>query len=199
MDIDIDLPTSFKPKEIFDSVVVASTIRDDKIVRHQCGAYFQNMPVDEISGLAAIPYDKAEEYGFFKIDFLHVSILDQIKTKSEMRQLMAQPVNWSLLQQETVVSQLFQIKNHFDVVRRCKPSSIIELADVIAIIRPNKRKYLSAYCLDKQATRPYLYRHDGEDKSSFRKSHAIAYAHVVVLNMHLIERQINETQLSGTN
>lgn len=188
MDIDLDFPTNNNPLDIFPSAVVASMVKNDMLVKHPCGVYFQSMPVDEVTSLAAIPYDQAEQYGFFKIDFLHLSLLDNIASKDELRQLIKSPPVWDLLWQPQHTHKLFQMHKHFDVLNVVRPTSIEEVADCIALIRPGKKILLSEYLRDKYKTRPKLYRLSGEDKSSFKRSHAIAYALTIVIQLHLIDQ-----------
>ena len=87
MDIDLDLKTDFDPLELFDAVR-ASMIKNDDLIKHNVGVYFQSIPVDSMTGLAAIPYKQAEEEGYFKIDFLHLSLLDVFDSKEEIRELL---------------------------------------------------------------------------------------------------------------
>lgn len=187
-DIDLDFPTKYKPQDTFPAVVTASMIQSGRLTKHPCGCYFQHMPVDEVTGLAAIPYDVAEQFGYFKIDFLHLAILDNISSKQEIRELIDMEPDWTLLWNPDHTHKLFQLHKHFDILKQLKPKSVVELADCIALIRPNKRNLLDAYKRDKYKTRPSLYRQAGDDKSSFRKSHAIAYALTVVIQLHLISQ-----------
>lgn len=183
-DIDIDFPTTFSPEKLFPEATRAMIFSDNALRKHNCGIYFQNIPKDEMSNLAAIPYDVAAEYGYQKIDFLHLSILDSFHSKQQIRQLVNTEPDWGLLSDPSIVDQLFQIKNHFDVVSTIKPKSIQELADIIALIRPGKRILLKDYISNRERVRPLLYRQKSEDKSSFKRSHAIAYAHVIVMQLH---------------
>jgi len=66
MDIDLDLKTDFDPLDLFD-VVRASMVKNDKLAKHNVGVYFQSIPVDSMTGLAAIPYQQAEEAGYLKL------------------------------------------------------------------------------------------------------------------------------------
>lgn len=187
MDIDLDFKPSFDPRTVFPQAVPASMVRDDDLAKHPCGHYFQDIAVDEVTGWSAIPYEEAEVMGFFKIDFLHLSTLDYFESKREIRALLKRPPNWSLLLDEHHVSKLFQISKHHTVISQVQPQSIQELADIVALIRPNKRHLLGDYKKNKLKIRPMLYRQGSDDKSSFKRSHAIAYAMTIVLQLHLIE------------
>lgn len=190
MDIDIDFPSTFDPTHIFEQAVRASMVKDGKLVKHPAGVYFQNIPVDCITGLASIPYEQAEDLGFMKIDFLHLNILDHFQSKVQIRDLINHEPNWDLLRSKTVVEKLFQLGKHFDVVEVIKPRSVLDLADCVAVIRPGKRYLLEEYDPhNKTSFRAKLYKkQDGQ--YSYKKGHAISYAQTIVLQLHLIQRGI---------
>ena len=183
-DIDIDTRTDFDPTEIFPDAVRASRIMDGKILPHPCGYYLQNIPQDSETDLAAIPYQEAEELGWEKIDFLHLSIYDHFESRHEIEVLLQKEPNWDLLKDKEVVGKLFQLSKHWNTVRRMEITTIEELAAAIALIRPGPVKanlledYLMGYPVD-------IYRTD--NREFFKRSHAIAYAHVIWLQLHLIE------------
>lgn len=186
MDIDLDLPTTFKPEDYFD-VVRASRVEKGELKPHPCGAYLQNIARDPQTNLAAIPFREAEQYGYFKVDFLHLTLLDYFESKEQIRVLSKTDPDWSLLEYKEHVEKLFQIHRHFAVVNRIKPQSIQQLADCIALIRPAKRHLLEAYIKDKQLIRPEIYTKPDDQQYYFKKSHAVAYATTIVLQLHLIK------------
>lgn len=184
MDVDIDTTTSFNPQRIF-PWTRASVVKNEALTPHPCGVYPQEIPVDPLTGLAAIPYNQAEDLGYFKIDFLHLGVYDHFKTRAEIEELLEVEPDWGLLLVPQEQKKLFQLSNHGDVLDAVKPRSIDELADVLALIRPGKKKLIKLYLSQKEATRRILYAKD-ENGYSFKKSHAIAYAMVIVLQLHLI-------------
>lgn len=184
MDIDIDFKTDFSPKSIL-NWTRASLIRNGELGPHQCGYYPQNIPVDALTGLAAIPFDHAEEFGFTKIDFLHLSVLNHFQSREEIEQLVEIEPNWNLLLIPSEQKKLFQLSKHGEILNDIKPKSIEELADVLALIRPGKKNLVKLYRVKKDSIRKMLYAKDDEGYS-FKKSHAIAYAMVIVLQLHLI-------------
>ena len=190
MDVDIDLPTSFDPLNYFPEVVRASMVQGGKLKKHNAGVYFQNMARDQISGFAAVPYKQAEELGYMKIDFLHLSFLDIFESKDEIRVLLKKEPDWFLLQSAGVVQRLSHVHKHYDVVSRVQPTTVQELADAIAIIRPAKRHLLDAYVKNREVIRPELYRKPDDGKYYFKKGHAVAYALTIVLQLHLIKAGI---------
>lgn len=187
MDIDIDVAPKFKPSKIFNATP-ASIVEAGELKKHLVGVYFQNIPVDPVTSVAAIPYKEAERFGFFKVDMLNLNILDNFHSKAEIRELLKIEPDWSLLENEEIVSKLFHLSRHFHVVNSIKPTSVEELADCLAIIRPNKIKLVDKYLKDKEGTRKELYVKN--DPSDLRKSHAIPYALLIVLQLHLIESEL---------
>jgi len=194
MDIDIDFRTDFDPLKYFTVAVRASMVEKGELKKHPAGAYLQNIPQDKISKLAAIPYKHAEELGYLKIDFLHLSLLDIFESKREIRGLLKREPDWSMLEDQETVEKLFQIHNHFDIISKVKPKSIDDIADVLAFIRPAKRYLLNTYleCQtddEKQKVREVLYSKPNRG-IWFKKPHSIAYALNIVLQLHLIKAEI---------
>ena len=194
MDIDIDLPTTFDATKLFE-VVRASMVKNGELVKHPVGVYFQRIAEDPITGLAAIPYKDAEQLGYFKIDLLHLSLLDYFNSKEEMRALLKREPNWNLLKREAVVQKLFQINKQFELVNQVQPRSVETLADCIALIRPSKRPLINTYVKakteeQKEKIRRLLYSKPQDNNVWFKKAHAVAYALTIVLQMHLIEAEI---------
>lgn len=183
-DVDLDLPTSFNPKEHF-PWLRASIVKNGELSPHPCGVYPQNIPMDYLSGLSAIPYAEAEELGYIKIDFLHLSVYDHFKSRQEIEDLLEIEPDWGLLTIPSEQKKLFQLSNHGEILSAIKPKNIEELADVLALIRPGKKQFVKLYNSQKESTRRILYAKD-ESGYSFKKSHAIAYAMVIVLQLHLI-------------
>jgi hypothetical protein len=187
VDIDIDVATSFKLEAIFPTAVKASMAKADELVPHPCGAYFQNVPLDALTNLAAIPYERAQELGALKIDFLNLTAINIFDSREEMLELLEVEPDWTLLQIPSVVKQLFQVGAHYDLLAKLKPRNILELADCLALLRPQKRYLVEKYMQDPVRWRRELYSKGGGEGYGFKKAHAIAYAMVIVLQLHLIK------------
>lgn len=188
MDIDIDFPPSFDPRALMPEAIAASQIRNGELVKHTCGHYFQSIPIDPLTGLAAIPYDKAPEHGYFKIDFLHLNgIFDYFESKDEIRRLIKHAPKWELLLNADHVEKLFQLRKHADLLKRIKPQSVDELADCIALIRPGKKHLIDRYAAssNRRAMRTELYAKT--EAPYYKRPHAISYALTIVLQLHLID------------
>jgi DNA polymerase III alpha subunit len=186
-DIDIDFADRAAALKLFNHVT-ASRIDDNKLAKHNTGVYLHEMPVDPITGLSAIPYQEAEDLGCFKIDFLNVSIYNDIKSEKHLIELMNIEPLWDLLEQQDFVDLLFHVNGHADILKEMKPTSVEQLAAVLAIIRPAKRYLIGK---DWNTVLTEVWTKPENNEYYFKKSHAIAYATVVVVQMNLICEKIS--------
>lgn len=187
MDVDIDCEPSFKPVTIFPKWPRAMILNNGKMTVHPAGVYPQKIATDPITGLAAIPYDQAEDFGYLKVDFLHLTVYKHFKDRAEIEDLLTKEPDWSLLQVPSVQQKIFQLGKHGELLSDLKPTSILELADIMALIRPGKKNFIGLYKKEREAARRILFARD-ESGYSFKKSHALAYSYVVWLQLHLIEQ-----------
>ena len=168
--------------------ITASRYENNKLSKHNTGIYLHSVPLDAESNLCAVPYDKAEEQGYFKIDFLNVGIYKDIKNENHLIQLMNTEPLWDLLEQDEFTDMLFHVNGHGNILRSMRPDSIEKLAAVLAMIRPAKR-YLVGEDWNKVLSEVWQ-KPDG-DEYYFKKSHATAYAIAVVVQMNLICEQLS--------
>ena len=72
-DIDIDFVDREKALKHFKHIR-ASRVDDGKLVKHNTGVYMHEVPVNAELNLCSVPHKEAEDQGYFKLDFLNVSI-----------------------------------------------------------------------------------------------------------------------------
>lgn len=186
-DIDIDFVDREQALKLFKHIG-ASRIDDGKTVKHNTGVYFHEVPVDAVTKLCAVPYDQADQEGYFKIDFLNVGIYKGIKDEVHLTQLMETEPLWDLLLQDEFVDLLFHLNGHGDTIRKTRPTSVEQLAAVLAMIRPAK-KYLIGKPWPTIMSEVWTKPETGD--YYFKKSHATAYAVAIVVQMNLICEQIS--------
>jgi hypothetical protein len=186
-DIDIDFANRTTALKLFKHVV-ASRIEEDKLVKHNTGVYFHEVPVDPLTGLSALPYQEAEESNYFKIDFLNVSIYNGVKNEEHLQRLMEQEPLWDLLEQDDFNSLLFHVNGHGGILREMKPQTIEQLAAVLAMIRPAKRHLVGKSW---EEVMKEVWTKPSNNEYYFKKSHAVAYAMAVIVQMNLICEQIS--------
>ena len=159
-------------------------VASNKTKRHNTSVYFQNMPINPLTGLAAIDYKEAEKLGYFKIDFLNLNLLNNITSQEQLTKLMDKEPDWSMLENIFIVRELFQIGEHFAIVNKLKPKSVEQLAMALAIIRPAKR-YLLDNTWDEIEKEVWVKPTD--DSYYFKKAHAISYALNIVVQLNFLE------------
>lgn len=186
-DIDIDFVDREKALELFKNIR-ASRLDEGKLVKHNTGVYLHAVPVNAETNLCAVPYNEAEELGYFKVDFLNVSIYKGIRDESHLIQLKESEPLWDLLEQDDFVQMLFHVNGHGSILKTMKPTSIEQLAAVLAMIRPAKRHLIGKTW---EEVMKEVWVKPTNDEYFFKKSHATAYAVAVVVQMNLICEQIS--------
>lgn len=186
-DIDIDFVDREQALKLFNHTP-ASRLDNGKIVKHNTGVYLHEVPVDPISGLCSVTYDRADAEGYFKIDFLNVGIYKGVRDEAHLQQLMDQEPLWDLLLDDEFTNTLFHVNGHGNILRQMKPNSIEKLAAVLAIIRPAKRSLIGK---EWDTVLAQVWIKPTNNEYYFKKSHAIAYAHAIAVQMNLICEQIS--------
>lgn len=181
-DIDIDFADR---EQILKHIqyVKASRLQNNELVTHNTGIYVQSIPSNPILNLSNIDYKTADDEGYFKIDFLNVSIYKDVKNEEHLIKLMEIEPVWDLLEQDEFTDLLFHINGHGDILRTMKPKTLEQLAAVLAIIRPAKR-----YLIGKswETVMMEVWKKPENDDYYFKKAHAIAYAQAIIVQMNLI-------------
>lgn len=179
MDIDLDFRDRSEILKILDHRV--ATLDGDK--KHNTGIYPTEIPHNPLNKHATIDYKTAESRGYFKIDFLNVSIYKDVENEAHLEGLINQEPDWDLFQYDEFVDQVFHISGHGDILRKLRPCSLSQLAAVLAIIRPAKR-YLADSDWNRIEKEVWL--RPENDQYFFKKSHAYSYAMAVIVHANLI-------------
>ena len=187
MDIDIDFIDRDQALTLFKHIK-ASRVDDNKLVKHNTGIYLHEVPTNAIENVCAVPYDIAEERGYFKIDFLNVGIYKGVRDEEHLIELMNREPLWDLLEQDDFVNLLFHVNGHGSILREMKPKTVEQLAAILAMIRPAKR-HLIGKSWNEVMKEVWLKPDNNE--YYFKKSHATAYAVAIVVQMNLICEQIS--------
>jgi len=192
---DVDIDFSDRDSALLGlDYIKASRLQGKNMLLHNTGIYFQDIPIDPLTGLASIDAKAAENRGYFKIDFLNVSLYDGVRNEEHLIKLMDREPIWELLEHKEFVEELWQIGNHAKLLNEKRPTSIEELAMVLAIIRPAKShlKKMSWGEIEKTVwDKPTLGEKGYKYKDSmFKHSHAVAYAVGIVVQMNLIVEQL---------
>jgi hypothetical protein len=184
-DIDIDFANREAVLQLIKHVP-ASMLRDGKLVPHNTGVYVTPAPLDPFSGLCSLDYEQAEQRGYVKLDLLNVNLYKQVRDEAHLVQLMQHDPDWQRFNSDhDFFEQLIHVNSHWDLLKKMPEpvDSITRLAMFLAVIRPAKR-YLAGRVWKEVADE--VWARPTDDTYYFKKSHSLAYAHLVVVNMNLI-------------
>ena len=182
-DIDIDLADRMQVLSLIKHVP-ACQINDMQVRRHNSGVYVTDIPYDAVNNCAAIDYETAESRGYFKIDFLNMSVYQLIQNPKHYQDMLDREPDWQRLWQDPAWSRnLVHVGNYTDLMARMRPDSIARMAAFISIISPGK-----AHLQDRPWSEIFQSVWDGDDSRGyvFKKSHSISYAVLVALHMNLL-------------
>jgi DNA polymerase III alpha subunit len=186
-DIDIDFADRSKALAHFKHVAAAIK-ENNNFKKHNTGVYCTSIPYNPITGLSTINYKEAEDRGYFKIDFLNVSIYKDVKNDMHLTTLMETEPLWDLLEQNEFTDLLFHINGHGDILRAMKPTNLEQLAAILAMIRPAKRYLIGK---DWTTVMQEIWVKPTNDEYYFKKAHAVAYAQAIIVQMNLICESIS--------
>ena len=183
-DIDID----FADRDIVLSKIKHRVAKLDTGKKHNTGVYTTEVPHNPVDNLSTIEHKTAEERGYFKLDFLNVSIYKDVRNEAHLTELMERTPIWQLLEHTDFSDKVFHLNGHNELLKQLKPQSVDQLAATRAIIRPAKR-HLANESWETIMKEVWTKPTNGE--YFFKKAHAFAYALSVVVHMNLICEQLN--------
>lgn len=186
---DVDIDFGDRDKILQHIQHIPAAMRNVSPIRkHATGVYVTDIPYDAINDMANIDYTEAEERGYFKLDLLNVHLYNQVRDEQHLLHLMREP-NWDKLYDRQFVEKLIHLGNHYDTIHKMPEpiNSIPRLAMMLAIIRPGKKHLIGEVWSEiaKTVWDP------GSDGYTFKCSHSVGYAHLVVVNMNLLTDTLN--------
>lgn len=184
-DIDIDFADRESILKLIDSVP-ARQLHQGQVRRHNSGVYVTDIPYDPVNQCAAIDYELAEQRGYFKIDFLNMTVYNLVRSPEHYSEMQAQEPPWSRLWCDSEwAKQLAHIGNYTGLLATMRPDSIPRMAAFISIIRPGK-----AHLQNRPWAEVFESVWDGDDSRgyTFKKAHAVSYAALVALHMNLLSQ-----------
>ncbi|MGY8864480.1 MAG: hypothetical protein ACKVJK_02495 [Methylophagaceae bacterium] len=178
-DIDID----FANRDAILSKIKHRVAKLNTGKKHNTGVYVTEIPHNPFNELSTIDHKVADARGYFKLDFLNVSIYKNVKNEQHLTELMERNPIWQLLEHEDFSEKVFHLNGHSALLKQLKPSSVQQLAASLAIIRPAKR-YLVNESWETILKEVWIKPTDGA--YFFKKAHAFSYAMAVCVHMNLI-------------
>lgn len=182
-DVDIDFGDRSQILSLIQHIP-ASMLQNNELIQHKTGVYVTEIPQDLATGYAAIEYKQAEQRGYFKLDLLNVNLYKQIRDRSHLDLLMNREPAWSKLYDKEFFERLIHLGNHYRTLTAMPEpvDTIDKIAMFLAIIRPGKRHLIGQPWAEVAKT---IW--DKTELYSFKRSHGIAYAHLVVVHMNLLD------------
>jgi len=182
-DVDIDVGDRDKVLKLIEHVP-AAMLKVDPPRKHNTGIHITDIPYDPVNDMASIDYTEAEQRGYFKLDILNVHVYNQVRDEQHLIELMREP-DWSMLKDKDTVEKLIHLNNQwYNLIKMPEPiDTIPRLAMFLALIRPGKKHLIGKRY--KEINETIWDR--GTDGYVFKKSHALAYAHLVVVHMNLLK------------
>jgi len=178
-DIDID----FADRTVVLAQIKHRVAKLDTGKKHNTGVYANEIPHNPVDGLSTIEHKTAEERGYFKLDFLNVSIYKEVNNEAHLTELMERKPLWQLLEHKDFSDKVFHLNGHDELLKQLKPTSVQQLAATLAIIRPAKR-YLANKDWETIMKQVWIKPTNGD--YFFKKAHAVGYAMACVVHMNLI-------------
>ena len=182
-DIDID----FADRDVILSQLDHRVAKLDTGKKHNTGVYVTECPHNPVDNLCTIDYKTAEDRGYFKLDFLNVSIYKDVKDETHLISLMRKEPLWELLEHKDFVEKVFHLSGHESLLRQLKPTSVSQLAAALAIIRPAKRHLANERW---ETIMKEVWKKPENGEYYFKKAHAMSYAMACVVHMNLICEQL---------
>jgi hypothetical protein len=184
-DIDIDFADREQILKLIQHTPARQVVQG-QVRKHNSGVYVTDIPYDPVNECAAIDYETAEQQGYFKIDFLNMSVYQLIESPEHYTKLMNAEAPWSRLWDDTDwAGHIVHVGNYTELLKTMKPDSIPRMAAFISIIRPGK-----AHLQNRPWAEVFESVWDGDESKgyTFKKSHAISYAALVALHMKLLNQ-----------
>lgn len=185
-DVDIDLGNRDKILSLINHIPAAMK-NVTPARKHASGVYVTEVPYDPVNDMASIDYAEADERGYFKLDLLNMHVYERIDSEAELYELMKEP-KWELLNDKKFVEQLVHLNNSFYALKRMPEpiDSIPRLAMFLAVIRPSKKHLIGETWKKVNET---VWEKD-DTGYAFKRSHAVAYAQLVVVHMNILAKQL---------
>ena len=204
-DLDLDIP-SMKSDEIRKGLIRSSVLTEKGDYQsHPAGVYFYKS-IPAYKNIALIDYKTMEQNNYQKIDILNNTYLDNI-TNDEMTNFVKliekEEIDWDALYE---FEEPYQLGNYPGILREFKVRSVIDVAIILAVIRPGSvknydklKKFIHTNkILDKKSEKERKILKDtygipvfdeqfkelGIDDGKFRykKPHSIGYAYVLLID-----------------
>lgn len=187
-DVDVDVFGREKILEGIECIYGRIDRAENTFEKHPTGVYFQNIPRDPVNNMSTLDHRIANDYGYFKIDFLNVNMYEGVKDEAHLKALLDKEPPWDFFLYRDITDRLFQLRGHSDLLCKYKPQCVEDLAMILAIIRPSKAHLQQSQWAD---IKNNVWVKDAAEGYQFRRCHAIAYALAIIVNLNLMIEKLS--------
>lgn len=188
-DVDIDCFDRDKILQGLECIYGRIDRTEGKFEKHNTGVYFQNLPRDPTTNISTVDHRVANNYGYFKIDFLNVNFYEDVRNEEHLRALLDKEPPWDFFEYEEITDQLFHLKGYGYLLQKYKPQSVEDLAMILAIIRPSK-SYLQNHSWEDIKREVWVKTDD--EAYGYKKAHGISYALAIIVNLNLLIEKLSK-------
>jgi len=189
-DVDIDVFGRDKILEGLECIFGRIDRPDGKFEKHNTGVFFQNIPRDPTTNVSTLDHRIAKDYGYFKIDFLNVNMYEGVRSEEHLQSLMDKEPPWDFFEYEEITDRLFHLNGHSNLLVKYRPQSVEDLAMILAIMRPAKA-YLQQHGWESIRKNVWV-KVEGDENYQFKRSHGIAYAIAIIVNLNLLIEKLSK-------
>lgn len=189
---DVDLDVSKQDVALSLLELPRARLDQEGMVPHPSGVHVQTVPIDPITGISTIDHKTANKIGLNKVDVLQSRVLAQatIDQRNRFMDMIHDPdTDFSYISDPRLYHKdhgIIHLSKHKDVVDQYPPSTIEDIAIVLALIRPAK-KHLVGKPYEDIKKEIWLRNEPLSVKQySFKKSHAFGYALLVAFHGMII-------------
>ena len=179
-DIDMDFGDRSQILELLDGT--PARLKNGQ--KHTTGMYFTDIPVAD-DCIATMNFKEAALLGYFKLDLLNVNVYEQVRNEEHLVELMTTEPPWTeLWNDKEFCKKVIHINNYYELINSMRPDSIPRMAMFLAVMRPGKAHLRNKPWAEISET---VWDRNVQGYT-FRKSHAVAYSHLVVVHMNLLSK-----------
>ncbi len=174
-DIDVDVSNRVEALKQIDHIPATIKVQNGRITEykpHPVGVYLFRVPTHPITGIAIPDAKMAEQLGFVKLDVISNKTLDKYVLSIEEFMDKVDDFDFGIFYDRKIYDMgLVHLGKYFELVTSMKPTSIDDIAIILALIRPAKKHLIGK--------RRNIINEEIWKKSEgyqFKKSHAYGYA-----------------------
>ncbi len=186
-DIDID----FADRDVILSKIEHRVAKLDTGKKHNTGVYVTEAPHNPVDNLCTIDHKTADQRGYFKLDFLNVSIYKDVKNEAHLQELMEREPIWATTGTQRLRRQSISSKRARQSIKTIEAYFGTAIGGYTSN-NTSGQETLSRQSWNEILNEVWVKPTNGE--YYFKKAHAFSYAMAVVVHINLLCEQLNKSK-----